>query len=130
MTLRQAPADRHFAAAPQGPLQDLVHCLEAEYRALLAEDLPELERVLQRKQQLLADLANKASPTSPGSPQGSGAGAPLTHAAAQLRALNERNAQVMAPRAAGNRARLQFLQAALGRSALYAQDGSTHTVGR
>ncbi len=114
------------AATPaRSPLDALVLCLEAEYRALLAEDAQQLEAVLAQKQQLLARLAETAG-AAMGQPQGEPprSGAPLRRALARLRELNARNASVLAPRAARDRARLQFLQSALGRPALYGADGS------
>jgi len=104
-----------------GPLEELVQCLQDEYQALLDEDLPRLERALAAKQDLLAALAN-ASGNPPGGARRPALSARL--ALARLRALNERNAMVLAPRSAANRARLQFLQAALGRNPLYAADGT------
>lgn len=106
------------------PLEALVQCLQDEYRALLAEDLPQLERVLATKQQLLAELAAATGTMAMGARQGNGQRPRAPRALARLRALNERNALVLAPRSAGNRARLQFLQSALGRAPLYAADGS------
>ena len=117
-------ATRPAAKAP-GPLEALVQCLEDEYSALLGEDYERLERVLAQKEQLLARLAALPS-AAIGTPQGdrarAGAAARLTMR--HVRRLNERNAMVLAPRSAGNRARLQFLQSALGRGALYGADGS------
>jgi flagellar biosynthesis/type III secretory pathway chaperone len=111
-----------------GPLDDLVHCLEAEYAALLAQDYERLGAVLAQKEQLLSRLATLPAGTI-GSPQGNPARAAVrgNAALAQLRKLNQRNAQVLAPRAAGNRARLHFLQSALGRTPLYAADGLSQT---
>jgi len=111
-------------AAASGGLDALVECLEAEYRALLAEDHEQLEAVLARKEQLLSDLA--ALPAVLGSPQSDRARAlaPWKLALARVRELNQRNAIVLAPRAAANRARLRFLQSALGRDTVYAADGS------
>ena len=111
------------AAASSG-LDALVECLEAEYRALLAEDHEQIEAVLARKERLLSDLA--ALPAILGSPQSDRARAlaPWKQALARVRELNQRNAIVLAPRAAGNRARLRFLQSALGRDSVYAADGS------
>ncbi|SPE19400.1 hypothetical protein SBBP1_100035 [Burkholderiales bacterium] len=111
-------------AAAVGGLDALVECLEAEYRALLAEDHERLEAVLARKEQLLSDLA--ALPAALGRPQSdrARAQAPWKQALARVRELNQRNAMVLAPRAAGNRARLRFLQSALGRDTGYAADGS------
>jgi flagellar biosynthesis/type III secretory pathway chaperone len=114
-----------LADAFPGPLDALVQCLEDEYRALLDEDYQRLEQVLARKQQLLTRLAEQPAGLV-GSPQGdrARAGAKARLSLRQLRNLNDRNARVLAPRAAGNRARLQFLQSALGQGALYGADGS------
>jgi len=108
-----------------GTLDALVQCLEDEYSALLDEDFERLEGVLARKQLLLERLAALPS-AAVGAPQGdpARAGAKARLSLRRVRKLNERNAQVLAPRAAGNRARLQFLQSALGRGALYGADGS------
>jgi flagellar biosynthesis/type III secretory pathway chaperone len=113
------------APAASSPLEALVHCLEAEYSALLAEDYDRLGTILAQKERLLARLASLPG-GAVGSPQGDRARArsPWKQAFARVRDLNQRNALVLAPRAAGNRARLQFLQSALGRGALYAADGS------
>jgi flagellar biosynthesis/type III secretory pathway chaperone len=115
--------------AGAGHLDDLVQCLEAEYAALLAEDYERLESVLAQKEILLARLASLSEATA-GSAQGTPVriAAPWKKAFARVRDLNQRNALVLAPRAAGNRARLHFLQSALGRGALYAPDGSVHTA--
>lgn len=112
-------------ATPPGALDALVHCLEDEYRALLSEDFPRLAQVLARKQQLVAQLASLPA-AAIGAPQGdrARAGARARLSLQQVRKLNERNARALAPRAAGNRARLQFLQSALGQGALYGADGS------
>lgn len=112
------------AEATSSPLAALVQCLEDEYSALLEGDFDRLERVLARKEQLLARLAAQPS-AAIGTPQGdrARAGAAARLAMRRLRDLNQRNAQALAPRAAGNRARLQFLQSALGRGALYGADG-------
>jgi len=121
------PSARPAPPASGGPLEALVQCLEAEYAALLAEDFVRLEAVLAQKEQLLARLA--ALPAAGvGSPQGAPKGtlAPLKKAFTRVRDLNQRNALVLAPRAAANRARLHFLQSALGRGALYQSDGSVH----
>jgi len=121
MTAATLPAGRSA-----GPLDALVQCLEDEYSALLDEDYDRLERVLALKQQLLERLVALPS-AAVGAPQGDRARSGSARAPAslhQVRKLNERNAQVLAPRAAGNRARLQFLQSALGRGALYGADGS------
>jgi len=109
---------------PGGPLHELVQCLQDEYQALLDEDLPRLERALAAKQDLLAALAGAM-----GNPAAGARRAALSTrlALARVRALNERNALVLAPRSAGNRARLQFLQAALGRNPLYGADGTVHS---
>jgi flagellar biosynthesis/type III secretory pathway chaperone len=108
-----------------GPLEALVHCLEDEYSALLSEDYERLGAVLAQKEQLLARLA--ALPAAAiGARQGDRAGAGATAAFTRLRDLNQRNARALTPRAAGTRARLQFLQSALGRGALYAADGSVN----
>jgi flagellar biosynthesis/type III secretory pathway chaperone len=119
VTLRPAPP------AAAGPLEALVLCLEDEYGALLDEDYERLDAILARKQLLLARLADLPA-AAVGAPQGDRARADaLARRALQhVRELNHRNASVLAPRAAGNRARLQFLQSALGRGALYAADGS------
>jgi flagellar biosynthesis/type III secretory pathway chaperone len=99
-----------------------VHCLEAEYSALLAEDYDRLDAVLVQKEQLLVRLAALAGGARPQGDRARAA-APWKRAFARVRELNQRNALVLAPRAAGNRARLHFLQSALGRGALYAADG-------
>ena len=110
--------------AAVGEFSALIDCLEAEYRALLAEDIGQLHAVLARKQQLLADLATR--PAATGAPYGNGGefAAPLKRTVAHLRELNRRNALVLAPRSALIRARLRFLQAAVGRDSVYAADGS------
>jgi flagellar biosynthesis/type III secretory pathway chaperone len=108
--------------AVAGTLSELLHCLEDEYGALLAEDAPRLEAVLARKEQLLARLA--ADPgVALGAAQGKAAGLPWAGALARAQALNQRNAVVLRPRAAANQARLRCLQSALGGVALYAADG-------
>jgi flagellar biosynthesis/type III secretory pathway chaperone len=126
MTLATPPAP---AAATASPLEALVHCLEAEYSALLAEDYERLGAILARKEQLLARLATLPG-AGVGAPQGdrARASAPVRQALSRVRELNQRNAQALAPRAAGNRARLHFLQSALGRGALYGADGSVHAA--
>jgi flagellar biosynthesis/type III secretory pathway chaperone len=106
-----------------GCLNELVHCLEAEYSALLAEDHERLDAVLAQKEQLLARLASQPG-LSPAGPGRTRALAPWRRALAHVRELNRRNAIALAPRAVGNRARLRFLQTALGRDAVYAADGS------
>jgi len=126
-----APLSTPLSATPPGVIDALVHCLEDEYRALLDENYPRLEQVLARKQQLLDSLASLPA-AAIGVPQGdrarAGAGSRLSlH---HVRKLNERNARVLAPRAAGNRARLQFLQSALGQGALYGADGSVSAAKR
>jgi flagellar biosynthesis/type III secretory pathway chaperone len=122
MTLATPTAPQTSAA---GPLEDLVHCLEAEYSALLTEDYDSLEAILAQKELLLARLASlPAAAVGPAQGDRARAGAPWKQAFARIRDLNRRNALVLAPRAAGNRARLHFLQSALGRGALYAADGS------
>jgi flagellar biosynthesis/type III secretory pathway chaperone len=101
----------------------LLECLEEEYAALLAEDLPRLEGLLARKQALLAELAGQ-----PGLALGPSQARPapaIAQALARARALNERNAIVLQPRAVSNHARLRFLQSALGAVALYGADGQT-----
>jgi len=120
MTVATRPAD-----APAGPLEALVQCLEDEYSALLDDDHVRLESVLARKELLLARLAAQPS-AAIGAPQGdrARAGAAARSAMRHLRELNQRNAQALAPRTAANRARLQFLQSALGRGALYGADGA------
>jgi flagellar biosynthesis/type III secretory pathway chaperone len=117
------------APAGPGPLDDLVQCLEAEYAALLAEDYDRLDAVLAQKEILLTRLASLPE-AAVGSAQGKPVriAPPWKKAFARVRELNQRNALVLAPRAAGNRARLHFLQSALGRGALYAPDGSVHTA--
>jgi len=107
-----------------GELAALIDCLEAEYRALLAEDIGQLHATLARKQQLLTHLAQV--PASLGLPQGNlgPALAPFKRALARVYELNWRNAQVLAPRLAATRARLRFLQAAVGHDPMYAADGS------
>ena len=115
----------HRPAPAAGPLEALVRCLEDEYSALLDEDYDRLDAILARKEQLLVRLA--ALPAAAvGAPQGdrTRAEAAARRSLHHVRELNQRNALVLAPRAAGNRARLQFLQSALGRGALYAADGS------
>ena len=107
-----------------GALCALADCLEAEYRALLAEDIGQLQAALGRKQQLLMELA--ARPAAVGAAPGSrGQATALSRRAlARMREMNRRNAQVLAPRAAALGARLRFLQAAVGRDSVYAADGS------
>jgi flagellar biosynthesis/type III secretory pathway chaperone len=111
--------------AAQG-LDALAECLEAEYEALLAEDHRQLEAVLARKEQLLARLSSSPG-LGLGHRQNPAAGVPAAwkRLMERVRALNQRNATVLAPRAAVNRARLSFLQSALGGVALYAADGMT-----
>lgn len=110
---------------PDDPLQALVLCLEAEYRALLADDAERLEAAVAQKERLLALLV-QLPPAALGQPQGDGLRrrAQSHPAIARLRELNGRNALALAPRAARNRARLQFLQSALGRPLLYGADGA------
>lgn len=100
-------------------LDALVACLEEEFAALLAEDAARLQSVLARKQQLLESLA--ANAVAPGNRR-AGATA-LTRALARVQELNRRNAAALAPRQAANRARLRFLQSALGQANVYAADG-------
>ncbi len=111
------------ASSPQDAITPsinaLVDCLEAEYRALLAEDAQLLEAALKSKAALIERLAGQADTRT------AAAALPGRLALERLRQLNQRNAQVLAPRALANRARLRFLQAALGRApALYSADGS------
>jgi len=108
-----------------GNLEAVAQCLEDEYQALLAEDHARLELVLQQKERLLADLAQTPG-LGLGAAQGARAAgnAPWRRAIERVRALNNRNALALVPRAASNRARLHFLQSALGRAAVYAADGS------
>ena len=127
----QTPLSTPPSATTPGLIDALVQCLEDEYRALLDENYPRLEQVLARKQQLLDSLA--ALPAAAiGAPQGdrARAGARARLSLHHVRKLNERNARVLAPRAAGNRARLQFLQSALGQGALYGADGSVSAARR
>ncbi len=107
-----------------GTLAALVQCLEAEYRALLAEDLQELAAVMARKEQLLAQFAAQSlghggAQSNPGREL-----AQCRQALTRVRDLTQRNALVLAPRSAAVRARLRFLQAAVGRATVYAADGS------
>lgn len=109
-------------------LLDLIECLEEEYAALLAEDSGRIEAALHRKQRLLAQLACQPG-LGVGPAQGRPAAMPAAWERALVRArdLNARNAIVLAPRAAANRARLRFLQSALGAVALYDAGGhATH----
>ena len=110
-----------------GSLGALLQCLEDEYRALLADDATQLEAVLARKEHLLAQLA-----ADPGIALGPARGRPdavATGTLTRARELNQRNALVLAPRAAANRARLRCLQSALGGVALYAADGQAAPAG-
>jgi len=97
-----------------GELAALVECLEAEYRALLAEDLEQLDTVLARKERLLRDLAARSATP----------GASWKQTLPRVRQMNQRNALLLAPRSAAIRARLRALQSAIGRDGLYAADGS------
>jgi flagellar biosynthesis/type III secretory pathway chaperone len=110
-----------------GELAALVECLEDEYRALLAEDIGQLHAVLTRKQQLLTLLAGV--PADLGLAYGNlrQEAAPFPRALARLHEMNRRNAQVLAPRLAGIRTRLRFLQAAVGHDSVYSADGSLTT---
>jgi len=110
-------------------LEAVVQCLEAEYRALLAEDFNELDRVLRQKEALLSELAQLPA-MAVGRAQGDHArtAAPWKRAFERVSALNKRNAMVLVPRAAANRARLHFLQSALGRAAGYGADGAVAQV--
>lgn len=103
----------------------LVECLEQEYEALLAEDHEKLEAVLSRKETVLARLAAlpAAALGQPQSDRGR-AQAPWKQALERARALNQRNAQALAPRGQRNAARLRFLQSMLGREMMYAANGS------
>jgi len=105
-------------------LSALIECLEAEYRALLAEDIRHLHAVLVRKQQLLAHLAAQPTATYAPPENGQRATTPLRQRLTHACEINRRNALVLAPRLAGIRARLGFLQAAAGREPMYAADGS------
>lgn len=105
--------------AAASDLAALVECLEAEYRALLAEDLEQLDAVLARKERLLRDLASRSAAP----------GASWKQALARVRQMNQRNALVLAPRSAAIRARLRALQSAIGRDGLYAADGSLASGG-
>lgn len=110
--------------AAASELSLLIDCLEAEYRALLAEDAGQLQAVLARKKQLLTDLA--ARPAARGALQDNNGQATklLKQTLTRLREMNRRNALVLAPRSAVIRARLRFLQSAAGRDPVYAADGS------
>jgi hypothetical protein len=110
--------------AAAGEFAALIDCLEAEYRALLAEDIGQLHAALARKQQLLMHLAEV--PAGLGLPYGNlgPAAAPFKRALAHVHEMNRRNAQVLAPRSAAIRARLRFLQAAVGHDPVYSADGS------
>jgi len=101
----------------------LLACLDDELSALLGNDSARLDEVLARKQQLLAELA-----TASGS---GGARLPpvILQALSRARRMNQRNALVLAPRSAANRARLRFLQAALGHAPTYAPDGAMNAAG-
>jgi flagellar biosynthesis/type III secretory pathway chaperone len=102
----------------------LLDCLEAEYRALLAEDLQQIESVIAQKERLLARLASH-----PDLARNQSAGARLDvppvwkRALSRARALNQRNAIALGPRLLANGVRLRFLQTALGGLALYGADG-------
>jgi len=106
-------------------IRALVACLEDEYQALLAEDGVRLEGILLRKQQLLAELAALPAPGA------NAARLPpaVLRALSRARQMNQRNALALAPRMAANRARLRFLQAALGRSPTYTSEGALATGG-
>jgi len=110
--------------AGAGALSALIECLEAEYRALLAEDIGHLHAVLVRKQQLLANLAAQLTAADAPHENGRRATAPFRRTLTRVREMNRRNALVLAPRLAVIRARLGFLQAAAGRDPMYAADGS------
>jgi flagellar biosynthesis/type III secretory pathway chaperone len=117
----------HDPAAAEDLLA-LLDCLQSEYAALLAQDLPLIESALVRKERLLARLASHAERAVARKCSGAG-GLPPAWGPALLRArsLNERNALVLRPRKLANGARLRFLQSALGGLALYGADGlATH----
>ncbi|HYA66110.1 MAG TPA: hypothetical protein VEE84_05445 [Burkholderiaceae bacterium] len=102
----------------------LAQCLEDEYRALLAENLEQLAAVLGRKERLLAELASHCTALGAAQSDGGRASSQWAKALMRVRAMNQRNALVLAPRSAAIRARLRFLQAAVGRDAVYRADGS------
>jgi flagellar biosynthesis/type III secretory pathway chaperone len=96
----------------------LLDCLAAEERALLAEDLSQIESTLERKRELLARVAESlrgkdlhALPAA------------WRKALARAQALNKRNAITLGPRLLFNNAKLRFLQAALGSEGMYAANG-------
>jgi flagellar biosynthesis/type III secretory pathway chaperone len=108
----------------------LLDCLEAEYRALLAQDLAQIESTLARKEQLLERLASHPDLASRQKPGGGMALAPAwTRALSRARELNRRNAIVLGPRMLANGARLRCLHSALGGLGLYGADGLAASAG-
>jgi len=96
-----------------GAVAELIEALESEHAALLAEDAQALELAIRRKQILLDAISRAPAPAS------RGAAGELRRA----RKLNERNAQVLAPRMQVQAARLQALCAVTGRAPLYGASG-------
>jgi flagellar biosynthesis/type III secretory pathway chaperone len=113
--------DRAACNAPA--LRDLIRevsaCLEAEFAALLSEDIAALETLGTRKSQALAGLSRMTMPAS-----GSGLARTLAIALGDLQARNLRNARAVAPRLRTAQSRLcVLLEARRGAGALYAADG-------
>jgi len=125
-----AAGNQNTGGAGANHLAALAHCLDQEFDALLAQDEARIAAALVRKEQLLAQLGALVPPQGLMAAAGSTGRArpapgPALHRALQrLHDMNRRNALVLAPRSQINRARLQFLQSALGNPTLYGADGS------
>lgn len=93
---------------------DLVQALDAESDALIRGDGERVATLAARKNDLLQRLAPLAT-----------RGADIPHALAdRARALNDRNAMLLAPRLVATRARLDALRSA-GNAMTYGADGRT-----
>jgi flagellar biosynthesis/type III secretory pathway chaperone len=97
-------------------LDDLLHCLRDESKALAAGDASGLPQLAARKGELLAQLSAALRDAK----------TVRRHAATlrQIQALNDRNAQLLAPRLTMNRAAVAALWQAAG-GAVYGADGQT-----
>jgi len=123
----KAAGIQNTGGAGANHLAALAHCLDQEFDALLAQDEARIAAALVRKEQLLAQLGALVPPQGLMTAAGRARPAPgpaLHRALQRLHDMNRRNALVLAPRSQINRARLQFLQSALGNPTLYGADGS------
>jgi len=104
---------------PGALLAELVESLRREGDALVRGDAESVAHLALRKNDLLQRLA----------PLASGSAAGLSRAQLdEARALNDRNAMLLAPRLVGTRARLDALMQA-GNPTVYGADGRTRTIG-